>query len=128
MGEYRGVERRQFLRYDLEKPFRYSVINTPEDKGVLSTLLDAFSKNISASGILFTAKEVPKIASLLIIDLDFKTLKICQEIESRVLIVRNKVVGKVVRIEDNEDGLCGIGVAFIKKSEGLSKDIDQLIK
>ncbi|NQT23117.1 MAG: PilZ domain-containing protein [Candidatus Omnitrophica bacterium] len=128
MNEYRGKERRQFLRYDFEKPFRYSVINTPEDKGVFSKMMDAFSKNISASGILFTAKEVPKIASLLMLDLDYQTLKICQEIESRVLIIRNKIVGKVVRIEDNEDGLCGIGIAFIKKSDALSKDIEQLIK
>jgi len=128
MEKYREKERRQFLRYDFEKPFRYSVIDAFGSKGSLGKILEAFSKNISASGILFTTREAPKIASLLVLDVDYRTLRICQEVENHILIINNKLVGKVVRIEDNEDGLCGVGVAFVTKSAGIPKDIEQLIK
>jgi hypothetical protein len=39
-----------------------------------------------------------------VLDLDYKTATICKEIEERVLILGNKRIGRVVRIEDNEDG------------------------
>ncbi len=121
-------EKREFLRYDYNKAIRYSTITTGENKSFVSRLLTAVSENLSAAGILFTAKagELPEIASLLILDLDYKIANVCQEIEKRALIINNKLIGKVVRIEDNEDGTCGIGVAFVKQSDPISKNVKSL--
>ena len=126
---YIGKDRREFLRYDYERPLHYSTITTTSDKNLISKLIGAVAKNLSGTGILFTAKsaEVPEISSLIILDLDYKTARVCQEIDTRALILNNKLLGRVVRIEDNENGMCDIGVAFITKSESLSHDIKSLI-
>ncbi|MFC1666479.1 PilZ domain-containing protein [Candidatus Omnitrophota bacterium] len=123
-----GKEKREFLRYDYNKPIKYSAINTAKNKSFVSKLLTGISKNLSVSGILFTtnATKLPGICSLLALDLDYKITNVCQEIESQTLILKNRVIGKVVRIEDNEDGTCGVGVAFVKKSDRTSKDIKNI--
>ena len=71
---------------------------------------------------------MPEISSILALDLDYRTTSICKEIEGRVLILNDKLFGKVVRIEDADNGLYDVGVAFIKKSEELAKDIKVIIK
>ena len=58
----------------------------------------------------------PAISSLLLLDLDYNAASICREIDGRVLFIDNKLVGRVVRLEDNVDGTCGVGVAFLKKA------------
>ena len=127
-GEYKGPERREFLRCGHKRSMKYSTINIIKDKDFASELINAMSKNLSASGILFitNATKVPDISSLLVLDLDYKTANICREIEERILILENKLIGRVVRIEDNEDGTCGIGVAFVTKTDPLSKDIQNI--
>jgi hypothetical protein len=125
---FQGIERRKFLRADFSKSLRYTPISAAKDKSAGPRLTDAVSKNLSASGILFitnTAK-APDISTLLVMDLDFKTAAICREIEDRVFLMGNKLVGKVVRIEDNEDGTCGVGVAFVTKSDPISADLKKL--
>ena len=125
-----GRDKREFLRYSYNKPLKYSTVNVINDRDFISKLTDAISKNLSASGILFITNvgKIPDISSIIVLDLDFRTTNVCQEIEKRALILNNKLVGRVVRIEDNEDGTFGVGVAFIKKSDNLSKDIATLIK
>ena len=125
-----GADKRNFLRYAFNKPLKYNTIKAVEKEIFSTSLMDAISKNLSASGILFVTNvaKAPDISSLLALDLDFKTTSICEEIEQRVLVLDNKVIGRVVRIEDNEDGTCGIGVAFLKKSDPLSKDVAGLKK
>lgn len=123
--KYSKKERREFLRYSYNKPLTYQKINTPKDSSFLSNLITAISKNLSAAGILFVTNigKLPDIASLLALNLDYSTTNVCQEIEKRALIVDNKLIGKVVRIEDNEDGTCDVGVAFVTKSDPLLKNI-----
>ena len=122
-------ERRQFLRCGYEKPIHYSIISAPKDKKSPFSLFKAVSKNLSASGILFITKtnDVPEISSLLILDLDYKTANVCHEIDKRALIKNNRLLGRVVRIEDNENGTCGVGIAFINKSDRLSRDVKEII-
>ncbi len=123
-------ERREFLRYGFKKWLHYSLVSSPKDKSPIPPFIKAVSKNLSASGILFITDSVnvPDVSSLVILDLDYKTARICKEIENRALISNNKLFGRVVRIEDNEDGTCGVGVAFITKSGRLEEDISKLIK
>jgi hypothetical protein len=122
-------EKREFLRCDFRKPLMYKIISNPKSDDFTSKLMTAVSKNLSAAGILFVTNvtKVPEIASLIVLDVDYRTANICQEIEEQALILNDKFVGRVVRIEDNEDNTCGIGVAFVKKSDPIIKDIENLI-
>ena len=127
-NNYAGIERREFFRYRYEKPIHYKVVNSAKDKNHASKLMNAVSKNLSASGILFASKFLPEISSILVLDLDYRTTRVCQEIEERALILNDKLLGKVVRIEETDDGFYDVGVAFVKKSDTLPKDITNLVK
>ncbi|MBU1006361.1 MAG: PilZ domain-containing protein [Candidatus Omnitrophica bacterium] len=121
--------KRKFLRVAYDKALTYEVIDSSKEK-IASNIITAISKNLSASGILFITNvtKVPEITSVLALDLDYSTANVCREIEEQALVLNDKIIGKVVRIEDNEDNTCGVGVAFIKKSDPLTKDIKDLLK
>lgn len=127
--EYTGKEKREFLRCDYKKHLHYSIVSSPKDKNAVSSFIKAISKNLSASGLLFITDSVsvPDVSSLVILDLDYRTARVCREIENRALIRNNKLLGRVVRIEDNEDGTCGVGVAFVTKSDRLKEDVKKLV-
>ena len=120
-------EKREFLRYQYDHPLSYKVITSSDAPAVRSRALDAVARNLSACGVLFSSKYLPQISSIIALDLDYRTTRICQEIEANALIVNNKIVGKVVRIEEDADGLYGIGVAFIRRLARLPKDLEKLI-
>lgn len=121
-------ERREFFRYKHEKPINFKIVGNPQNKAAVSKLIGAVSKNLSASGILFTSKYLPEISSVLALDLDYRTTQICKEIEENALIVLDKIVGKVVRIEEAEDGQYNVGVVFIKKGEDIPGEVLNLVK
>ena len=124
--DYAGKENREFFRYRHIKPAHFKEI-TPNDHAI-SDLADALTKNLSASGMLFTSKYPPRLSSIIILDIDYRTTMLCGEIEERALILNNRLLGKVVRIEDNDNGSYDIGVAFVKKSDTLPGDILTLVK
>lgn len=121
-------EKREYLRYRCDKPVDFKILASPKDSGEASKFVSGISKNLSASGILFSSTQIPEISSVLALDLDYRTTNLCREIEEHVLIVDTKLIGKVVRIEQNDDGSFDIGVAFIKKSDQLPAEIKNLLK
>jgi len=121
-------DKREFLRYRCDKPMRFKILLSPKDNSNALKLLCGISKNLSASGILFASDTCPEISSILVLDMDYRTTSICQEIEEKVLIVDGKLIGKVVRIEEKDDGTYNVGVAFIKKSDQLPPEIEGLLK
>ena len=114
---YNGRERRKFLRLSYKKPLNYRVLSVPKDDNPVSPLVDGVSKNLSASGIYFLTdiKKMPKLNSVIAIDVDYKTATICREVEKQAVIKENKVLAKVVHAEEKKDGSCGIGVSFITR-------------
>jgi PilZ domain len=124
---HRGEERRKFLRCNYEKFFNYNTVNLSKDKRFMSSLVSAITRNLSGSGMLFSTTEVPQLSSLLVLDLDYHTARVCEEIENNVLIVNNRVLGKVVRVEEREDGVYDVGVVFVTKSDRLPKDVQSLV-
>ncbi len=126
LGDYTGAEKRAFFRYRHVEPARFKEVS--EKEHTVSDLADAVTKNLSASGMLFTSEYPPRLSSMIVLDVDYRTCRICQEIEERVLIVNNRLLGKVVRIEDNDNGSFDIGVAFIRKSETLPQSVLTLIR
>lgn len=127
-GDFAGKERREFFRYRHEGPVQFREAISSRNNKLAAQLLDAVSKNLSISGMLFTCRYLPELSSIIALDIDYRTTRICEEIEERALILNNKLLGKVVRIEDNDDGSYDVGVAFIKKSETLPAGIEALIK
>lgn len=123
---YKSGEKREFLRHAHEKPVHYKILDLNRNPQKTPQLVDAVSKNLSASGILFSSKKMPDISSLLMLDLDYRITRICKEIEENALIVDNKLFGKVVRIEDNGSGY-DIGVAFIKKFDHLADTLKEIM-
>lgn len=93
----------------------------------MSSLIHAVSRNLSGSGMLFSTTEVPPLSTLLVLNLDCRTARVCEEIEKNALIVNNRVMGKVVRIEERGDGVYDVGVAFVATSDRLPKDVQNLI-
>lgn len=112
--------RREFFRLKISTPLRFkSYPSSVQDKGV--------AQNISESGILFqTPENPPQISSLLWMDLDLRTLKICQEIENRALILNNGVVGKVVRVEEGQRNY-DVGVCFLTQEQKNSSQVQKLL-
>jgi len=123
-----GKEKREYFRYSHEEPVHYKVLNSSVDKAVSEKFMDAVSKNLSVSGVLFTSSYLPEISSIILIDLDTRTSNICKEIEGRALMVGDKMIGKVVRIEESGEGMYDVGVAFVRKSDKLPKEIKALLK
>lgn len=117
-------ERREFFRLKINNNVE---IKTYDENGSRTTSYGR-SENISQSGILFqTENDPPKVSSILWLGLDLRTLKICQEIESRALILNNGIFGKVVRVEEDADGY-DVGVCFLKKEQKESREVQELLK
>jgi hypothetical protein len=125
--DYPGCERREFIRHRHEKPVRYSVLNTDARQREAAQFMDAVSKNLSASGILFSTTNMPKLSSLLMLELDRRATNICREIEENALVIDDKLFGKVVRIEDAGSGRYDVGVAFIKRFDTIQEKIKGLL-
>lgn len=121
------AERREFFRHPFDKQVRCKVISTSREKNPVSQALDAVAKNLSVTGVLFASTFAPELSSIVVLEMDYRTTRICQEIEESALIVKNRIIGKVVRIEDSGDGVYGVGVAFIKKHSELPKSVEDLV-
>ncbi|MFC1576098.1 PilZ domain-containing protein [Candidatus Omnitrophota bacterium] len=112
-------EKRQYYRVEHERPLTFRVVKHPPETDSTEVPATAVSQNLSAAGIYFKAniQKGPRVGSVILIDVDFKTAEICKELEQHVLIKDNKILGKVVRVDDNKNGTCGVGVAFVTKSD-----------
>lgn len=121
------AEKREFLRHPFDKQVRCRVISSSHGVNPTANVLNAVAKNLSASGVLFASTFAPELSSIVSLETDYRTTRICQEIEENALIVKDRIIGKVVRIEDNGDGVYGVGVAFIKKLSDLPHDVEKLL-
>ncbi len=120
----RIVEKREFFRLNFSSPLQFKSYQPENPQS------DATVKNISQSGVLFkTPTNPPAISSILWMNLDIRTLKICQEIENRALVFNNGLLGKVVRVE--EDVRTGksydVGVCFLTRDQQNSHEVQGIL-
>ncbi len=120
--------KREFVRYSYNKPVNFKILLSPKHSKSALKLVSGISRNLSISGLLFKSEHLPDISSILEIELDYRTTGICHEIEENAMMVGNKLIGKVVRIEEDEDGKYNVGVAFIKKTDSLPPEIGDMLK
>ena len=120
-------DRREFFRIHFSTPLRFKSYSPQESRG--GEEHKGTSQNISQSGILFhTKNEPPQLSSILWLDLDFRTLKICEEIENRALIYNNGVLGRVVRVEEAPaDNAFDIGVCFLTRDQKNSREVQAIL-
>lgn len=112
-------ERREFFRIDFRNPVKFRHFEQSEAGPRLGTI-----ENVSVSGILFKSRMLPPISTVLWMDLDLRTLKICQEIEALAVVREKGILGRVVRVEeDPEERLVyNIGVCFLRKDDLAAAD------
>ena len=110
-------ERREFFRVDFRQPVKFREYRRDPVSPKLGT-----SENISQTGLLFKTRIVPPLSSVLWMDVDLRTLRICQEIENGALVQDNGLLGRVVRVEEDPDeaDTYNVGVCFLRKSDRAS--------
>jgi len=125
-------ERREFFRLNFSTPVRfkaYEVRNSqPQTKAPVSVSIGK-TRNVSQTGILFqTETKPPRLSSILWMSLDMRTLKICQEIESKALIFNDGVIGKVVRVEEApESNAYDVGVCFLRQDQRNDSQVQEVL-
>ena len=120
-------EKREFLRIDHETPLNFKLLAGER----FMSKLDIISQNISACGLLFrTVKEssIPALSSIVWVELDTKMVNICEEIENDLVIHKNGVFGRVVRIAEGIPGESyDIGICFLRRNEMPEDQVQSLI-
>ena len=111
--KYCPQERRDFSRLDFAAPLAYKVCK----KSTLSKLLQGYTSNISQSGIFCNFKRKVKKEDILWLSFEHTTLNFCRELEGRVLIYQNGIIGKVVRVKHKKDGSSEAGIRFLTREE-----------
>jgi c-di-GMP-binding flagellar brake protein YcgR len=120
MGDiYTGPERRRFVRLDYVTPLEYKVCK----KTTLSKLLSGYTSDVSQSGLLCKINAKVKKEDILWLSFDRDTLSICENLEKRVLIYQNGIIGKVVRVVSRDTDTCNVGIQFITREEKNSTHI-----
>ena len=106
-------ERRSFERMAYSVPLGFKICS----KETISKLCAGYLVNISQSGISCSIHEKVNTDDILWLSFDRDTLDFCREMEKRVLIYQNGIIGNVIRVEAGESGSYSIGIRFITREE-----------
>lgn len=109
---YNGTERREFSRLDYATPLDFKVCK----KTTIAKLIQGYTANISEAGLCCNIKDKVNLDDILWISFDRTTLNIYGQIEKRVLIYQNGIIGKVVRIQER-DNEYDVGIQFLTREE-----------
>lgn len=111
--EYKGPERRQFVRFDYVTPLAYKVCK----KNTVSKLLQGYTSDISEAGVRCRIKEKVAQNNILWLSFDRSILDICRNMENKCLIYQNGFLGKVVWTEKHRGNIYDVGVRFLTREE-----------
>ena len=127
-------ERRDFFRLKFNAPVQFKAYSerggTRRPEGQAQLAEPGASKDISSAGILFqTNHRPPELSSILWLGLDYRMLKICQEIDHRALIFNEGILGRVVRVEEDLENADAydVGVCFLTKDQKDSRAVQNVI-
>ncbi len=111
--EFQGIERRKAGRVEYAVPLSYKVCK----EETISKLLEGYTSNISPQGLLCNIKERVSTDNILWLVFDRDTLDFCSQIEKSSLVYQRGIVGKVVRVQDGQNGTYDVGIRFITREE-----------
>lgn len=106
-------ERREFKRVNWATPLAYKVCK----KETIVKLLEGYTSNVSNSGLLCNVRETVNLEDILWLSFDRGVLSTCAELEKRVFIYQNGIIGKVVRVEPKGYANFAVGIKFITRQE-----------
>jgi len=112
-NQYDGQEQRDHERFDCMTPLAYKVCS----QETLSKLFKGYTVNVSESGLLCNLRDNVKLEDVIWLSFNKSVLELCAEIDKRSFFYQNGVVGKVVRVEDMDDGSFNVGIHFITREE-----------
>ncbi|MCX5709275.1 MAG: PilZ domain-containing protein, partial [Candidatus Omnitrophica bacterium] len=110
---------REFVRIEYATPLAYKVCR----KETVSKLLQGYTSDVSQSGLLCKIGEKVNKDDIIWLSFDRAVLGICEEIEKRVFIYQNGIIGKVARVETLTPGTFDVGVHFIIREEKNNTNI-----
>ncbi|MCX5700213.1 MAG: PilZ domain-containing protein [Candidatus Omnitrophica bacterium] len=106
-------EKRAFTRLNYASPLACKICK----KETISRLLQGYTSNISAAGLLCNIRELVNPDDILWLCFDRGVLSICEELEKRVLIYQNGIIGKVIRVEPKGYNNFDVGIRFVTREE-----------
>ena len=83
----------------------------------MDKLLKGYSVDISRSGLLCSIKEKVNKDDLLWLSFSRDTLDFCKELEKKVFIYQNGIIGNVIRVDEDPLGAYNVGIKFIVREE-----------
>ena len=117
--KYQGIDRRKFVRLDYVSPLVYKICK----KENIDKLLKGNTSNISESGMLCNMEDKVNEDDILWLSFDKESIEFCKKLEETSLVYQGGVVGKVVRVEQKQDGKYNVGIRFITREEYNSTHI-----
>lgn len=112
-NNYSGSERRDSERLEFSTPLGYKICK----RETVDKLLKGYSVDISCSGLLCSIKEKVNKDDLLWLSFSRDTLDFCKELEKRVFIYQNGIIGNVTRVDLDAQGAYNVGIKFIVREE-----------
>ena len=106
-------ERREFIRQEYSAPLGFKICN----KDTVSKLCAGYTVDISQSGLLCNIRQKVNQDDILWLSFNRQTLDYYREMEKRVLIYQNGIIGNVTRVKAQETGNYQVGIKFITREE-----------
>lgn len=123
--DYKGLERRRYVRLVFDKPLRFKIINPI----FVAELQIGKSQNISETGMLFKTVTPPPRKSFIAIDTDHQAVKDFLRTDRGLVTIDHKILGKVMRTHLNlNNGLFEVGIRFIRPEEKHDQEIKTVLK
>ena len=112
-------ERREYVRLKYPALLGFKVC----DKNTITKLCSGYTVDISQSGLLCNIGEKVNPDDILWLSFNRATLDFCKELEEKVLIYQNGIIGKVVRVEAKGFDNFDVGIKFITRGERDWKNV-----
>lgn len=125
---YKATDRRKSARYSYQKNIKYKITDFSHSGKTNLKISQAISKNISTEGILFYTKNPPGLSSIILLDINYRATPIRKELKEKVVIIDGKVLGRIVRVQEEKDNQYSVAVAFVSIKSGLTKQISEMIR
>lgn len=126
-------ERREYFRINFASPLHYQSYSISKNPRLANNNTPGEivrTHDISESGVMFkTELEPPQISSVLWMNMDIRTLRICKEIEQKALVCNNGILGRVVRVEEDLSNDCyyDVGVCFLTREDQETPEIKEIM-
>ncbi|MFH1360823.1 MAG: PilZ domain-containing protein [Candidatus Omnitrophota bacterium] len=105
------LERRTAIRLPCKTLLTYKVCK----ESTVEKILEGYTNNISEDGLRCNLPEDVPVGCTLWLRLDRDALAQCEEIEKRAVIIQQGILGKVIWVDQIDQGEFDVGVQFLTR-------------